>query len=80
MSRATIAKWKQHQTAKIYPPHLKSKVPQIQLSKEFREIVETKTVANTLDQKFKTFLANSLAKSLKAKQDELSFLRGALEP
>ena len=79
-SRATIAKWEQHQAAGTYPPHLKSKVPQIQLSKGFGETAEAKAAANALDQKFKTFLADSLAESLKAKRDELSFLRGALEP
>ena len=55
-------------------------MPQIQLSKGFGETVEAKATANALDQKFKTFLADSLAESLKAKRDELSFLRGALEP
>ena len=48
-SRATIAKWEQHQAAGIYLPHLKSKMPQIQLSKGFREIAEAKAAANTLD-------------------------------
>ena len=77
-SRATIAKWEQHQAAGTFPSHLKSKAPKIQLSKGFGETSEAKEASNALDQEFNTFLAKSLVTSLKAKRDELMFLSGAL--
>ena len=76
-SRATIAKWEQHQAARTFPEHLKSKAPKIQLFKGFGETSKAKEASYALDQEFNTFLAKSLVTSLKAKRDELMFLSGA---
>ncbi|KAJ7712081.1 hypothetical protein DFH07DRAFT_940383 [Mycena maculata] len=78
--RSTLQKWLQHQAAGTFPPHVRSKAPELQLTKEFGQ-QDAATESNSALTKLHTeYLAGTLTASIKAKSDEAAFLERALTP
>ncbi|KAJ7690450.1 hypothetical protein B0H16DRAFT_1752561 [Mycena metata] len=78
--RSTLAKWEQHLAAGTYPPHLRQKAPEIQLTKEFGSQGAAVDSVSTLISSHQKWLREALAQSIQTKQGEVAFLDDALSP
>jgi hypothetical protein len=79
-ARATIAKWQAHKAAGSLPPHLKSKVPEVQLTKGYLETADGANARASFIKKHQEFCEGLLDDSIRAKKDEISFLERVLTP
>ncbi|KIK73872.1 hypothetical protein PAXRUDRAFT_177277 [Paxillus rubicundulus Ve08.2h10] len=79
-TRATLSKWQAHKAAGTLPPHLKSKVPEVQLTKGYREAAEGAAVKASFIAKHQKFCSELLDDSLRAKKDEMLFLEKEVSP
>ncbi|KIJ06628.1 hypothetical protein PAXINDRAFT_91724 [Paxillus involutus ATCC 200175] len=79
-ARATIAKWQAHKAAGSLPPHLKSKVPEVQLTKGYLETADGANARASFVKKHQEFCEGLLDDSIRAKKDEISFLERVLTP
>ena len=78
--RSILQKWLQHQAAGTYPPHVRSKAPELQLTKEFGSESAAVESISALTEIHLKYLREALAASIKAKQDEVAHLEAALTP
>jgi hypothetical protein len=78
--RSTLQKWLQHQAAGTYPSHVRSKAPELQLTKEFGSEAAAVESISALTGIHLKYLQEALAASIKAKQDEVAHLEAALTP
>ncbi|KAF7965441.1 hypothetical protein HWV62_43507 [Athelia sp. TMB] len=79
-ARTTHSKWTAHKTAGTYPPHLRAKAPEVQLTKDFAESEEAVQHRTSLSRAYDKFLADSLDKCIQAKADDVKFLEMSLTP
>ncbi|KAJ6596580.1 hypothetical protein B0H10DRAFT_2441864 [Mycena sp. CBHHK59/15] len=79
-TRATLAKWRQHQAAGTTPTHMRAKAPQVQLTKDFG--MEPADVAHqaALLAVHSKYMQEALSESIRAKEEEANFLDMALKP
>ncbi|KAF8834321.1 hypothetical protein BDN67DRAFT_1016619 [Paxillus ammoniavirescens] len=78
--RTTLSKWWANTAAGSLPPHLKSKVPEAQLTKGFSETADGAATRTSFIAKHVKFCADLLDDSIQAKKDELKFLDRCLTP
>lgn len=79
-ARNTVAKWLQHQTAGTYPPHLRFKVPEVQLTKDYSKDQEAVAHQRRLLDAHKAYMDTTLLNAICAKQDDILFLELSLQP
>ena len=76
---ATLGKWQAHKTAGTYPPHMRVRAPEVQLSRGLREDKKGATHRSALEKAHKSYLNTTLDNSICAKGDDISFLKRVLE-
>ncbi|KAG2018867.1 hypothetical protein CC2G_008248 [Coprinopsis cinerea AmutBmut pab1-1] len=79
-ARTTLAKWQDHATNSTLPTHLSSKVPEIQVSKEFRADKACTEALVALESRHSAYLKEVLANEIKIKADDVDFLDHLLKP
>ncbi|KII82811.1 hypothetical protein PLICRDRAFT_181010 [Plicaturopsis crispa FD-325 SS-3] len=79
-ARSTLEKWNAHKTAKTYPPHIRSKAPEVQLSKDFGENAVADAHRTRLHDAHKAYMDATLDNCIRAKSDDVAFLERALDP
>ena len=77
--RATLGKWQAHKTAGTYPPHMRVRAPEVQLSRGFGEDDKSAAHRSTLEKAHKAYLDTTLDNNICAKGDDVAFLERALE-
>ena len=78
--RTTLQKWKQHLAAGTYPSHVRSKAPELQLTKEFGSEAAAVESISALTQIHLKYLRDALLASIAAKENEVAHLEHALSP
>jgi hypothetical protein len=79
-ARATVARWMQHQAAGTLPPHLRSAMPEVQLTKDFAAEPAGAAHAAALRAAHQKYQETVLANAVLAKQDDIRFLEASLTP
>src|SRR5882757_3607362 len=79
-ARATVARWLQHQAAGTLPPHLRSAMPEVQLTKDFAAEPAGAAHAAALRAAHQKYQETVLAHAVLAKQDDIRFLEASLTP
>ena len=78
--QSTLTKWTSHQAAGTFPPFLSQKGPEVQFTKGFEESDTGRAQRAKLAESHKRFLNETFANLIRAKGDEVTFLKGALDP
>jgi hypothetical protein len=79
-ARTTVARWLQHQAAGTLPPHLRSAMPEVQLTKDFAADAAGAAHAATIRAAHQKYQEVVLANAILAKQDDIRFLEASLTP
>jgi hypothetical protein len=79
-ARTTVARWLQHQAAGTLPPHLRSVMPEVQLTKDFAADAAGAAHAAVLRAAHQKYQETVLANAILAKQDDIRFLEASLTP
>jgi hypothetical protein len=79
-ARATVARWMQHQATGTLPPHLRSAMPEVQLTKDFAAEPAGAAHAAALRAAHQKYQETVLANAVLAKQDDIRFLEASLTP
>ena len=79
-ARTIVARWLQHQAAGTLPPHLRSQMPEVQLTKDFAADAAGMVHAATIRAAHQKYQEAVLANALAAKQDDIKFLEASLSP
>src|SRR5882757_7378003 len=79
-ARTTVARWLQHQAAGTLPPHLRSAMPEVQLTKDFAADAAGAAHAAVLRAAHQKYQETVLANAILAKQDDIRFLEASLTP
>ncbi|KIJ14501.1 hypothetical protein PAXINDRAFT_12599 [Paxillus involutus ATCC 200175] len=80
MRYATISKWQAHKAAGSLPSHLKSKVPDVHLTKGYLETADSASTQSSFIKKHQQFCKDLLNDLIKAKKDKIMFLERVLTP
>ena len=79
-SRSTLAKWREHESAGTFPPHLRGTAPKIQMTAEFKDTAEYRTAQTALEAAHGDYQRAALTASIKAKSDEVEALDKQVTP
>jgi hypothetical protein len=79
-ARATVARWMQHSAAGTLPPHMRSAMPEVQLTKDFAAEPAGAAHAAALRAAHQKYQETVLANAIMAKQDDIRFLEASLTP
>jgi hypothetical protein len=78
-ARSTLARWRSHEAAGTYPPHMRVRAPEVQLSKDFGEDDAGAAHRSTLEKAHQAYLKTTLSNSIQVKGDDVAFLEAALD-
>lgn len=79
-ARTVVARWLQHQAAGTLPPHLRSAMPEVQLTKDFAADAAGAAHAAAMRASHRKYQESVLADAIRAKQDDIRFLEASLQP
>jgi len=79
-ARTIVARWLQHQAAGTLPAHLRSSMPEVQLTKDFAADAAGAAHAAALRAAHQKYQEAVLANAIAAKQDDIKFLEASLSP
>jgi hypothetical protein len=81
-ARSTLTKWEMHAAREpvTFPNHISTKVPEIQLTKEFSEEPDARATRKALDDAHTAYCVALLKSSILVKKQDVEHLDGLLEP
>ena len=79
-ARTIVARWVQHQAAGTLPPHLRSSMPEVQLTKDFAADPAGAAHAAALRGAHQKYQEAVLSNAIAAKKDDITFLEASLSP
>jgi len=79
-ARTIVARWVQHQAAGTLPPHLRTQMPEVQLTKDFAADPAGAAHAAALRAGHQKYQEAVLSNAIAAKKDDIVFLEASLSP